>query len=85
MAQQLQYPDLTPAQFEFELRDHRKMAYNEYLRFQEERKQHRAAFEQAQAKRSPLSRWWHTRIQHFRDRCDEHYEQKLRYEVNFNE
>ncbi len=45
MHEQPQYPDLTPAQFEYELRDHRKMAYNEYVRFREERKEHKIAFE----------------------------------------
>ena len=35
MAKKLQHPDLTHEEFEFELRDHRAMAYNEYIRFQD--------------------------------------------------
>ena len=82
MAQKLQYPDLTPAQFEFELRDHRKTAYNEYLRFQEERKQRQAAFEQAQAKRGFLSRRWHTIVQMWHDRLDNKHEEELLREAD---
>lgn len=81
MSEQTQYPDLTPAQFEYELRDHRKMVYDEYVRFQEERKQRRAAFERAQTQRSPLSRWWHAKVQYFRERCDANRERELQNEI----
>ena len=84
MAQKLQHPNLTPAQFEFELRDHRAMAYNEYIRFQEERKQRKAAFDAAQCRRCALSRWWHARIQACRDNLDNKHEAELLHEVKPN-
>lgn len=77
MSEQTQYPDLTPAQFEYELRDHLKMAYNEYLRFKTERNQRKAAFEQAQTKRGCLSRWFHVIIQMWHDHSDKKREEKL--------
>ena len=77
MAQKLQHPDLTPAQFEFELRDHRKIAYNEYVRFHEECKKRKIAFEQAQAKRGFLSRRWHAIVQIWHDHLDNKHEEKL--------
>ncbi len=84
MSEQTHYPDLTPAQFEFEIRDHRKMEYNEYLRFQEERKKRKIAFEQAQTQRSPLSRWWHAKVQYFRERRDDNRERELQNEITPN-
>ncbi len=82
MSKQPQYPDLTPEEFEFELRDHRKMAYNEYIRFQEERKQHKAAFDAAQRRRCALSRWLHTLMQACRNHLDNKHEAELLHEVS---
>ena len=77
------HPDLTPEELEFELRDHRKMAYNEYLRFQEERKQRKAAFDAAQCQRCALSRWLHAKIiQACRDNLDNKHEAELLHELN---
>ena len=82
MSKQPQYPDLTPEEFEFELRDHRAMAYNEYIRFQEERKQHKAAFDAAQRRRCALSRWLHAHIQACRDNLDNKHEAELLHELS---
>ncbi len=84
MDKDLHYPNLTPAQFEYELRDHRKMVYDKYVRFQEERKLRRAAFERAQTQRSLLSRWWHAKVQYFRERCDANRERELQNEISHN-
>ena len=77
MSELTKHPDLTPAQFEFELCDHRKMAYNEYVRFQQECEQRKAAFEQEQKRRCLISRWLHAKIQNFRERHDAIREREL--------
>lgn len=77
MSEQTQYHDITPAQFEYELRDHRRMAYNEYLRFKTERDRRNAAFEQTQARRCPLSRRFHAIVHNFRERHDAIREREL--------
>ena len=77
MSERPQYPDLTPEELEFELRDHRAMAYNEYIRFQEERKQRKAAFDAAQRRRGILSRWVHAQIQTWHDVIDNEHEERL--------
>lgn len=82
MSEQTQYPDLTPEEFEFELRDHRKIAYNEYLRFKADRTQRKSAFKQAQTKRCAPSRWLHAKIQAWRDSLDNKHEAELLHEVN---
>ena len=84
MAKKLQHPDLTHEEFEFELRDHRAMAYNEYIRFHEERKQHKAAFDAAQRRRCALSRWLHAHIQAYRDNLDNKHEAELLHEIKPN-
>lgn len=84
MSEQTQYPDLTPAQFEYELRDHRKIAYNEYLRFKADRTQRKSAFKQAQTKRCAPSRWWHAKVQYFRERRDDNRERELQNEITPN-
>ena len=82
MAKKLQHPDLTHEEFEFELRDHRAMAYNEYIRFQEERKQRKATFDAAQCRRCALSRWLHAHIQACRDNLDNKHEAELLHELS---
>lgn len=84
MNKHLQYPDLTPAQFEYELRDQRRMAYGEYLRFVKERKQRQAAFKQAQSKRCAFSRRLHAIMQYFRERRDNNIERELQNEITPN-
>lgn len=82
MTENMKHPDLTPAQFEFELRDHRKMAYSEYLRFKEERRQRKAAFNAAQCQRCALSRWFHAKIQTWHDIMDDEHEERLLSQAN---
>lgn len=77
MSEQTQYTDLTPEEFESELRDHRKMAYNEYMHFKEERKQRKATFDAAQGRRGIFSRWLHAQIQTWHEVIDDEHEERL--------
>ena len=71
MSDKPKYNDLTREEFEYELRDHRKAAYAEYLRFAEERKARKAAFDAAQAQRNTVCRWLHALVQAVRNHQDE--------------
>jgi len=82
MSDKTKYPDLTQEELEFELRDHRKMAYSEYIRFQQERKQRKAAFDAAQSRRCAISRWLHARIQTWHDIMDDEHEEHLLSQAN---
>lgn len=84
MSEKTKYPDLTPTQFEYELRDQRRMAYGEYLHFVKERKQRQAAFQQAQSKRCTFSRRLHAIMQYFRERHDDNVERELQNEITLN-
>lgn len=70
------------AEFGYELRDIRRSSYSEYVTFVEERKQRKAAFEEAQQQRCAISRWYHAQLQKLRDRWDDDEEVDLLSNAN---
>lgn len=78
----LKYKDLTEAEFEHGRRDFHRDCYAQYLAFVEDRKKHKAAFEEAQQHRCAISRWYHAWLKKFRDRWDDDEEVDLLSDAN---
>ena len=80
MAKQL---DNQPTELtDYDFCEMRKVAYAQYLAFVEQRKQQRAAFEEAQKHRGALSKWWHAKLQAIREKWDDDEEIDLLNDIH---